>query len=108
MTDVQWYPNAVRPLYVQADSEGMSSCVFLRGSQWKSWEGSLIASFLAGERAIVLDVDRAGTGLARPVRSGFGSLGRIRAVTQGPDGFLYVSIDPSGGALGRIVRIKPE
>ncbi len=108
MTDVQRYPNAVRPLYVQADSEGMSSCVFLRGSQWKSWEGSLLVSFLAGERAIVLDVDRAGTGLARAVRSGFGSLGRIRAVAQGPDGFLYVSIDPTGGALGRIVRIKPE
>ncbi len=108
MTNTQLYPNAVRPLYVHADSEGMSSCIFVEGQQWKSWDGSLLVGFLAGERTAVLDVNAAGDGLRRAVRNGFSSLGRIRALAQGPDGFLYVSTDPSGGGLGRIVRVRPE
>jgi glucose/arabinose dehydrogenase len=103
MTNTTQFPDAIRPLYRHTDSDGMSTCTFLRGASWKSWEGSLVVGFLAGERAIVLDVNAQGTGINGAARQAFSGLGRVRALTQGPDGHLYVAVDS-----GRIIRVRAQ
>jgi glucose/arabinose dehydrogenase len=36
-----------------------------------------------------------------------GDVGRIRDVREGPDGLLYLAIDPPGNAATPVVRLSP-
>lgn len=97
MTDLKKFPGALRPLWNNGGrSQGMAGCDFLRGTQWKAWDGALAVAFLAGTRVEILQLDAAG-GLIKttPILNTLGV--RIRAVTQGPDGALYLSTDGKSG-----------
>ena len=102
MTDDAAVPDAVRPVWVQADSQGMSACEFLRGSSWLAWEHRLAVGFLAGRRVSVLDfnatLDATVDEDTVPAVSE-----RVRSLVIGPDEKLYMTTDE-----GLIVRFSPQ
>ena len=86
----------------QPTSTAPSGLAFYTGSGFPEWNGNLFAGALAGATLwrIVLDANNAVT--LREEVAVVRSLGRrIRAVTQGPDGWLYLLSDD-----GRVVRIE--
>lgn len=102
MTDAAAVPSAVRPVWVNADSQGMSACVFLRGRSWLAWENRLAVGFLAGRRVNVLDFNEAlDTVVDEDPLPNVSE--RVRSLVIGPDEKLYVTTDE-----GLIVRFSPR
>lgn len=75
---------------------------FYQGERFPGWQGNLIIASLSpgGLVRLTLDGERV-SGEQRLAQS----LGRVRDVTEGPDGALWVLTDASNGAL---IRITPE
>jgi glucose/arabinose dehydrogenase len=107
MTDTVKFPTALRPAWTTGSvSEGMAGCTFVRGTAWRGWDGALLVALLAGRRVQVLQLTPDGRGVtlqARALEVGE----RLRAVTQGPDGALYVATDGKSGG-DEIWRVAPR
>jgi glucose/arabinose dehydrogenase len=95
MTDTTAFPNALRPGLVVSDSEGMSGCDFAQGPTWKSWDGRIVVGMLAGRRVVSARFDTPGIRTVTGPTNAFVGVSQIRAVTRGPDGFLYVATNGS-------------
>lgn len=61
MTDLAKFPNALKPLLVQADSQGMSAMTFVSGAKWKDWNGAIALGYLAGQRVEFVTLNQDGT-----------------------------------------------
>lgn len=101
MTDLEKFPNAMPPVWVQKDSQGMGPCTFVTGPQWKEWSGRLLVSSMAAKSLSVLAVSAEGklqseTTAKLPQQ-------RMRSLVLGPDGALYVATDE-----GQIWRVTPR
>ncbi|MCY7304858.1 MAG: PQQ-dependent sugar dehydrogenase [Rhodoferax sp.] len=102
MTDRARFPNALRPSWTNnGASEGLSPLTFLMGARWLGWNGRLAVGMLAGQRVEVLALDADGN-TGSTVRAGLPAA-RYRALTQGPDGDLYIATD-----AGEIWRVTPS
>jgi glucose/arabinose dehydrogenase len=93
------------PIHVWVPSIATSGKLIYTGDAFPDWKGSMFVGGLAGEQLarIVLDghtVTHEETLLA-------GTVGRIRDVRQGPDGFIYLAIDERRGGETPIVRLEP-
>ena len=101
MTDLQKFPDAMKPMFVLVDAQGMGPATFLWGSQWKSWENTLLVSVMASMQLYVLQVG------AKDEASGFVlsslPLDRMRSLVQAPDGNLYIATD-----TGSIWKVVPQ
>lgn len=102
MTDLKAFPNAMKPAWTNDGlSQGMSSCVFLNGPQWKDWNGRMVVALMGigihgtpvGNRLDVLNIAADGLSATRVTASLPMPAGRFRSVVQGPDGHLYVATD---------------
>lgn len=102
MTDLKTYPNAMKPAWNNDMlSQGMSSCTFLTGPQWKDWNGRMVVTFMGigihgtpvGNRLDVLAITPDGASATRTTASLPMPAGRFRSVVQGPDGHMYVATD---------------
>ncbi len=105
MTDTVKFPNAMLPVWSDNGlSEGMGGNAFLKGSQWRDWDGALVVALMAGRRLEVLKLDPAGV-VARntPILNTLNV--RLRTPVLGPDGALYVTTDnqANGDEIWRIV-----
>ena len=101
MTDLDRFPDALRPSWTnRGASEGMGSCVFLSGPQWKAWDGRLAVGFLRGARIELLTLDERGMAKAAAAIPDLPSE-RMRSLVSGPDGALYVVTD-----AGEIWRLE--
>jgi glucose/arabinose dehydrogenase len=99
MTDVTRFPTALPARWSNSGaSQGMSPTEFLVGTQWRAWNGRLAVGFLSGSRVAILELNDDGTATSS-VNASLPSVG-YRALTQGPDGNLYVAT--SGGEIWRI------
>lgn len=112
MSDLQTYPDAIKPLWQNNQlSQGISTADFLTGEQWGDWEGRLAVGFMGigfggtpvGNRIDLLKISDDGqladvTEMTLPMEPG-----RFRAITQGPEGDLYAVMDE-----GMIYRISPK
>lgn len=107
MTDLRKFPMALRPTWVLNDSAGMAGCDFLRGSQWQSWDGRLAVGVMAALNLRFLELDYEGTGMIGTPPTAFAGVARLRGITQGPDGFLYVATDDPA-PNGQIWRVRPQ
>jgi glucose/arabinose dehydrogenase len=107
MTDSTKFPQALRPTWTTGNvSEGMAGCAFVRGTAWRGWDGALVVALLAGRRVQVLQLTPDGRGVTLQARAlEFGE--RLRSVTQGPDGALYVATDGKSGG-DEIWRVAPR
>jgi glucose/arabinose dehydrogenase len=102
MTDLVRFPTATPPAWSTGNgSQGMGPATFLVGPQWRAWNGRLAVGVMAGQRVIVLDLDQAGTAIVT-INAPLPSV-RYRALTQAPDGALYVVTD-----AGEIWRVVPS
>lgn len=91
MTDFAKFPDALLPLLVNNDSQGMGPITFLTGPQWQEWDGAMVVGVMGGKRLEVLKVDSQNKLLGVDVPKVPSE--RPRAIVQGPDGFLYVATD---------------
>ena len=112
MTDLRAYPNAMKPAWNNDGlSQGMSSCVFLNGPQWRGWSGRMVVSLMGigihgtpvGNRLDLLDIAADGSSATRSTISLPIPAGRFRSVVQGPDGNLYIAVDQ-----GEIYQFRPN
>ena len=102
MTDLTRFPSAMPAIWNNGGiSEGTGPAVFLDGPQWRAWNGRLAVGIMRGQRLVILELNAAGnvTGQVNATLPA----GRYRALTQGPDGNLYIAIDDSG----EIWRVTP-
>jgi glucose/arabinose dehydrogenase len=107
MTDTAKFPDAKRAI-VSSGTPTIAPCgaTFVSGARWGPWDGALVVATLKGTslRAFKLEP---GTGRLQAQGITLTGNGRLRAVTQGPDGNLYVSTS-NGGATDRILRLTPS
>lgn len=99
MTDTTRFGDALRPVWVNQESQGVGPCTFVTGPQWRAWHGRLLVGVMADLRLDVLHLDDAGTALAGRASADL-PRARYRALVQGPDGQLYVATD--GGEIWRV------
>ena len=91
-----------QPLYYWDPSIAPSGMAFYSADRFAQWKGNLFVGALKDRHLsrLVLDGDKviAEERLLEGLRS------RVRDVRQGPDGYLYVLTDSTGG---RLVRVEP-
>jgi aldose sugar dehydrogenase len=107
MTDLAKYPNAHRPIARSgALTYAPAGASFVTGARWGTWDGVLAVATLKGEALRTFRL-APHTGGLEDVGITMTGYGRLRAVTQGPDGDLYVSTS-NGGDTDRIIRLTPR
>jgi glucose/arabinose dehydrogenase len=113
MTDLKTYPNAMKPASNNNGlSQGIFANAFLSGKQWKDWDGQMIVGYsgigihgtVIGNRLDVLKISDDGVSSSAVQAVWPVPVGRFRALSQGPDGNLYVVLTDSG----IIYRVKPQ
>ena len=106
MTDTARFPAALRPAWSTGGaSQGMSGCGFVQGPAWRDWNGALAVALLSGRRVEILRLSADGTSATNTrILDTLGE--RIRLVTQGPDGALWVLTDGKTGG-DEIWRLVP-
>jgi glucose/arabinose dehydrogenase len=111
MTDLKTYPDAMVPIWTNNGwSQGTSSAAFLKGEDWKEWDGALAVGIMGigfggtpiGQRIDVIQLDDKlavldVTEMTLPMEAG-----RFRSVVVGPDGSLYAAVDE-----GTIHKLTP-
>jgi aldose sugar dehydrogenase len=95
-------PGLAQPLHYWVPSIAPSGMAFYTGDRFKRWQGDLFVGALRDQLLVRLRLD--GEKVVKEERMLQGALGRIRDVRQGSDGFLYLLVDSSSGA---IVRLEP-
>lgn len=113
MTDLKAYPNAMKPAWNNNGlSQGMCGSVWLVGKQWGEWEGRLAVGYAGigihgtatGNRIDILDISKDGLTAKRVEMAWPTAAGRLRHLSLGPDGALYVADEASGN----IYRVTPS
>ena len=103
MTDTTKFPDAIRPVWASGSPTlATSGASFVTGSQWGTWNGALVVACLKASQLRVFTLDAAGN--VNGQTTAVTDHGRLRSVTQGPDGALYVTTS-NGGGNDRVLRI---
>jgi len=89
-----------QPVNVWVPSIGISTLVIYTGDKYPGWKGNFFVGGMVGQRIVrlTMDGDR-----ATHVENMLQGMGRVRALRQGPDGYLYVMLEEAG----KIVRLDP-
>ncbi|MDH3222186.1 MAG: PQQ-dependent sugar dehydrogenase [Gemmatimonadota bacterium] len=94
-----------QPAHIWVPSIGVSGLMFYTGDRFPEWRGNLFAGGLSGEKVVRLTVE--GNEVVASEDVVHRTLGRIRDVRQGPDGFIYLAVDGRDEAPSRIARMEP-
>ena len=92
--------DVVAPLHVWVPSIAPSGMAFYTGTALPGWRESLFVGALVPRLLVRLEL--AGEKVVHEERMLNGTLGRLRDVRMGPDGFLYLLSDESPGVLARL------
>lgn len=92
------------PVHVWVPSIGTSGLELYTGQRFPAWRGSLFAGGLAGQVIYRLTVDGHQVVHVETLLEG---MGRVRAIRQGPDGYIYVALEDRDGEPTPIVRLEP-
>jgi glucose/arabinose dehydrogenase len=85
-----------------------SGAAFLDGRQWGAYDGLLLVGLLKARGVLALRLDDAGALLEQfRLPELDGAFGRIRSLTQGMDGALYLTTD-NGGDEDKVLRVTPR
>jgi glucose/arabinose dehydrogenase len=95
-------PGMAQPLHVWVPSIAPSGLAFYAGDRFPQWRGDMLVGALRDRMLVRLQLD--GEKVVREERLLQGTVGRIRDVRVGPDGYVYLLTDSSDGAL---VRLEP-
>ncbi len=88
------------PIHYWVPSIAPSGMTFYTGDKFGRWRGDLLIGALRDQMLVRLQLD--GEKIVKEERLLRGTLGRIRDVRQGPDGYIYVLTDESNGMLARL------
>lgn len=91
-----------QPIYYWDPSIAPSGLMFYTGDRFPRWRGNAFVGALGFQLLARLELDGERVRQEERLLEGYGQ--RIRAVVQGPDGFIYLLTDDSDG---RIVRLEP-
>lgn len=106
MTDTRRFLDAIPAVWSSGTPTiAPSGATFLKGSQWKAWDGFLVIAALKGQQVKVLSISKQNQ-LASEQQLFAGTFGRLRTAVQGPDGNLYLSTDNASD--NQIIRVIPR
>jgi glucose/arabinose dehydrogenase len=89
-----------QPLHRWVPSIAPSGMAFYNGSKFSKWRGDLLVGALKDQMLVRLKLD--GEKIVSEERMLKNTLGRIRDVRTGPDGFIYLLTDEPNGVLARV------
>lgn len=92
-----------QPIHYWVPSIAPSGMLFYTGDKFPLWSGNLLIGALKDRMLVRLELN--GERVVKEERMLKNTLGRIRDVRQGPDGYIYLLTDHDDGHL---VRLKPE
>lgn len=95
-------PGMEQPLWYWVPSIAPSGMTFYTGDRFPEWRNSVFVGALKFQLLARLELD--GEKVTGEERLLAGSYGRIRAVDEGPDGYIYLLTDESNG---RLLRLEP-
>lgn len=97
-------PGVVSPKYIWEDSMAPSGMAFYTAEHFTGWQGNLLVGSLYREQLhrLVLEDDQ----ITHEEILVDGTIGRIRDVRQGPDGFVYLLTDQSDGGIYRLEPVN--
>lgn len=95
-------PGMLQPLWYWVPSIAPSGMTFYTGDRFPRWRDSVFVGALKFELLARLELD--GDKVVAEERMLEGRYGRIRAVAEGPDGYLYLLTDERNG---RLLRLEP-
>ena len=96
-----------QPIHHWTPSIATSGLMIYTGDAFPGWQGDFFIGGLAGQQLARVTLDGSEFVSEENLLAGYG---RIRDVRQGPDGFIYLAIDPARGAAAGptpIVRLEP-
>ncbi|TXK62051.1 PQQ-dependent sugar dehydrogenase [Alkalisalibacterium limincola] len=93
-------PGVTPAVYVWDESMAPSGLAFYTGDAFPAWQGQLFAGSLAKKQLHRLVIDGQDVTHEEVLLSD--TIGRIRDVRQGPDGYLYLLTDEEDGGLYRL------
>ena len=95
-------PGMEQPLYYWVPSIAPSGMAFYTGDKFPEWKNSLFVGALAGRALVRLEIkdDR----VVREERLLRSAVGRVRDISNGPDGYLYITTDDDEG---RVLKLEP-
>jgi glucose/arabinose dehydrogenase len=106
MTDLTKYPDAVPAIWNSGSSTiAVSGMSFLTSSRWSAWQGYLVVAALKGQQVRLIYITVAGKLVSQ--QEILKDFGRVRAVTEAPNGDLYLSTD-NGNNSDKIIRVVPS
>ncbi len=97
------HPDMAQPLHQWTPSIAPSGITFYTGKAFPNWQGDLFTTALKYELLVRQEVKN--NRIVHEERLVEEEVGRIRAVTQGPDDLLYLLTDENDGAL---YRLRPK
>ena len=89
-----------QPLHKWVPSIAPSGMAFYSGNKFPKWRGDLFVGALKDQMLVRLKLD--GEKVVREERLIKNTIGRIRDVRAGPDGFIYLLTDEPNGVLARV------
>lgn len=105
MAEAGHKPGLEPPVHTWVPSIAPSGLAIHDGSAFPAWRGDLLVGALKDRMLVRLEME--GTRVVAEERFLKGTLGRIRAVEQGPDGALYLLTDSARGLLVRLGPVAP-
>ena len=101
ITDETSRPGMEDPLHYWVPSIAPCGMSFVSSELYPAWRGNLLVGSLKFRYVARLELDGKKVSHEEKLLE---NLGRVRAITQGPDGYMYVSTE----GPGLVVRIVPE
>lgn len=96
-------PGMTDPVYVFEGRFAPAGLAEVTGDLFSAWEGDLLVGGLASEKLLRLRLEEGEVAEEELILDG--DIGRIRGVSQGPDGALYLLTD---NPQGRLYRLRPN
>ncbi len=97
-------PGMEQPLYKWVPSIAPSGMAFYEGDKFSNWRGNLLIGALRDEMLVRLELD--GEKVLKEERLIRNTVGRIRDVRVGPDGYIYLLTDEANGVLARLEPVR--
>jgi glucose/arabinose dehydrogenase len=92
------------PLYYWVPSIAPSGMAFYEGDKFPGWRGNILVGSLKDSMLVRLELN--GDKVVREERMLKDTLGRIRDVRVGPDGYVYLVTDERRGVVARLEPVK--
>lgn len=93
-----------QPVNVWVPSIAVQDLLIYTGDKFPEWKGNFFVGGMVGERLVRLTLD--GTKVL-DIENLVQRRGRIRAVRQSPDGYIYLAFEDAAGGPSKLVRLEP-